>query len=55
MQTFEEILEDGADNCGWNQDTKYQLLLSFLEDHCTDKLIKFNEVIDGIVEEETSS
>lgn len=52
---FEKILDDAADNTGWNESTKYSLVLDFLEAHCQDKLEQFQEVISSVEFEGMSS
>lgn len=54
MHRFEDILEDSSEQCGWNDSTKYTLLLDFLEKHCIDKLDEFEEVMESIVVDELS-
>jgi len=51
---FEKILDDAADNTGWNESTKYSLVLDFLNTHCQDKLEQFQEVISSIESDEMS-
>lgn len=54
MHKFEEILEKGTDKCGWSDETKYILLLEFMEKYCIDKLDKFEEVMESIIVDESS-
>ena len=49
---FEKILDDAADNTGWNESTKYSLVLDFLEAHCPDRLERFKEVISSFESDE---
>jgi hypothetical protein len=54
-KTFEDIIEENSNLCNWNEDTKYTLLLEFLECHCKDKIEIFENCISSIATDETST
>jgi len=52
MKMFEQIIDEAGQETGWNQDTKYALLLDFLEAHCPEKKESFSVVMDSLVADE---
>ncbi len=54
-KTFEDIIEENSNLCNWTDDTKYSLLLDFLESNCKDKIEIFENCISSIATDETSA
>lgn len=52
---FEKVIDDAAELTGWDTDTKYSLVLDFLENYCPEKLDDFENIIDSISTDELGS